>query len=768
LGVYAWVSFVLVVVTALRRRGSWLTAMTLAPLLLSYGLTTFLWHDPSLIAGILRFPIPAGLPAAGLRAALANIYWAPVEPVGSRLGSIPDVWSPAFPLGYAVAIVVLAHAARFHHATWLRSLTLAGLVGFLGLLVSTLAPVVGVVWAGLEVLRFVRSRREGPAMLALAIRSGAALALAGLLLLFGGGTLTRILTGTGSSGLAWTSGLDARHWQVLGTFDVHPGGIGLLSLGSVAVAGAAAAMALRDRLVLALAASAGLLALAWLALDYPLRPEDLGRLAGHARNLALVALLLALSARLARLPSSRRRVVAVALLAGLVVWPTVVAPARSLGSALGDGVQLANARWAWGGARGQNETAALRRYSMPGMSGLLAAYVRAHTAVDARVLDPTRSQAVLLHTGRPNNLGFADVVQQQDDPGPEYLDASHYLEPAAFRRLGLAYVYSTDEWVAGLPARSRNWLADPELFDLLARDGAESLYRVRPEFLAIQSAPHPDSFEALRNAVPPGTVVYLPPFTQSDYRIQVGQLRVASVLPDARLVGAVHPRVLHLRTPAPWPVEPLGASVPELVTLPLLHEGWRFPPAGWRQIWRNPPSRVAVYAPTAAGEPSANATPTSVRLRLADVEGRAEHLMFTATLNDHGSLQWTGQDWVLVPVDASPWGIPDFRHDWQPVITQWFAGQAAGGGATTHTYVFDARTSSLAVRGENGDFTTVQASKRTPSPGAWMLALRLNRLGDRGVQEPLFAIPVLRFEVSDAGTVSSLQIYEDTRGWRSP
>ena len=75
-GVYAWVSFALVVGTALLRRGSWLAALSLAPSpaqprvsTLSSG-TSF-----SKVAGILWLPMPTGLPAAGLRAALADIYW---------------------------------------------------------------------------------------------------------------------------------------------------------------------------------------------------------------------------------------------------------------------------------------------------------------------------------------------------------------------------------------------------------------------------------------------------------------------------------------------------------------------------------------------------------------------------------------------------------------------------------------------------------------------------------------------------------------------
>lgn len=403
------------------------------------------------------------------------------------------------------------------------------------------------------------------------------------------------------------------------------------------------------------------------------------------------------------------------------------------------------------------------------MSSRLAAYLRDHTAVDARVLDTAAipyNPTVLLHTGRPTNWGFAGVTHLSHHSGPEYLDARHYLEPAAFRRLGLAYVYATDAWVAALPARARGWLADPDFFHRLARDGAEALYRVRPAFLALETAPHSASFEALRAAVPPATVLYLPP--QRTWESQIRLVRVASVLPHARLVGAVDPERLHLRTPAPWAVAPLGARVPELIALPLLHEAWLFPPAAWRQVWRSPPGRVTVYAPNEAVVPPPAAAPPPVSVRLADVRAADARLTFTATLDDRAPYQWAGQDWALVPTDASPWAIPLLRYDGVPLIEQWFAGQAAaGGGTTTHTYIFDARASSLAVRGVNGTYTTVEASQRTPAPGAWMLALRLTRWVDRGVQEAAFIIPVLRIEVSNAGTVS-YHVYDTAHGWRPP
>ena len=52
-------------------------------------------------------------------------------------------------------------------------------------------------------------------------------------------------------------------------------------------------------------------------------------------------------------------------------------------------------------------------------------------------------------------------------------------------------------------------LNDPNLFELLVRDGSESLYRIRPELLTLNAPPAPGSYEALRRAVPASATVYI-------------------------------------------------------------------------------------------------------------------------------------------------------------------------------------------------------------------------------------------------------------------
>ena len=759
LGVYGWVSFVLVVATALVRRGSWGVTLLLAPLLLTYGLWTWIPVGP----GILQGPVPAGLPAAGLRASLAEIYWP--SPEWSNFAALPDIWKPSYTLAYALALVVLERVAHAGSRSWLGTLTLAGVIGFLGLLSTTLTPVVLGLWAGLEAVDLGRAWRARTLTWRHALRPGTGLALVVMVLLVSGGRFTGILDGTVPSGLVWRWDGSPGDWRVLGVFEALPGGLGLVALGPVAVAGLAALLARRDRLVLALAVGAGLLAVAWLVLRYEPFPLDHHRLSGHARNLALVAFLLALSARLAQLRPRWRYAVG-ALLVGLVIWPTSARQIGNLGMAVGQGAEVANAAWVQS-EMGERTSWGRGRTVLPEVSAPIAAYIRDHTAVDARVLVPEPPYlAVSYATGRPNSLGYSNLLHLLPHYGAEFLDARDYLEPEAMRRLGISYIYASDAWVAGLPQRARRWLADPELFEELERDGDVALYGVRPAFLELEVAPTPDSFEALRQAVPAGATVYWPdgePFETDT------TLRVASVLsPDVRLLGVMR---FMLRRPyalTSLPAERLSEQTPDLVIVPSGPESWMFPPAGRQPIWWN--SVIAIHAPSGAVASimppvdSAPAPEPPISVRVSDVRQENGRVAFTLTVDDHAPDRWTGQDWQLFQVDRSPWAIPKRWESDRPVAEQWFAGQVIRGrGTTTHAYVYDGGTSTLEVRTGDGGYRTEQSSTGMVHPGTWSLVLRLLREEDRGTylaQEKAAMIPVLKFTVNADGEVA-YEVYDD-------
>ena len=751
LGAYAWVSFFLVIVTLLLHRASIFAVALTAPLLLSAGAWTFTWVGE----GLLETPILAGTPSAGIRASLMDIYWPPPEQSWEAQGwkyreaALPDIWKPGFPLAYALLVVVLERSAQACGRSWSALFTLAALVGFIGLLAASVAPVALVLWAGLEAVHLGRPR---PLDRRAVLRSGLALALAVVLLLAGGGRFTGLLGGSASSGLTLGFNEHRAGWQLLGEIDPRPGGLSLAGIGPVVVAGVAAWLARRDRLVLALAVGAGSLALAYLALHYPPYPLDMHRLAGHARNLALVALLLALSVRLAVL-RPRWRYAAGALLLVLVVWPTVVSPVRSLGMAVGHGPLFTN------GQPGQREfsgSTAMGRYVIAKpISERVVAYVRDYTAVDARILS-TSPLEMAIATGRPNGAGFVGLTHLLYVLGPEYLDALKHLEPIAIQRVGIDFVHATAAWRAGLPERAQRWLADPSLFELLTRDGGEALYRVRPAFLALDAPPAPESFEALRRAVPPSTVVHLAP------QLWKGtQLQVASVLSHAQLTGDDHTPFLHFLTPTPWMVDPLGDRVPDLVVLPAAVEpwAWMFPPGARHPVWRN--DDMAAYAPTGALAPIAASgplpDPAPIVVRVSELRVDGGRINFTAAVAEHAPSRWTGQDWIAVELDPQPISLPTgFRNgDQGPATVKWFGGRLLSGSATgVHTFKLDIPASSLAVRVDQETFIPLPASEGDFGTRSWVLALRLRHEWQPNHWRDAAVIPVLTFQVSDAGEVS--------------
>ncbi|MDE2990050.1 MAG: hypothetical protein OXU21_03145 [Chloroflexota bacterium] len=764
LDVWLWTGFFLVVVTALLRYASKFAVLLTAPLLFTAGAWTFIGDA----VDIVQVPLPAGIPAAGIRASLTEVYWPVVElPWASERAALPDIWRFVYTLSYALAFVVLEHAARPERRTWPATLTLAALVGFVGLLATTLAPILLVLWGGLEVVALVRSRGDRTALGNAALRSGAGPVLALLLLALGGGSLASALTGSGSSGLSFGWADHPGFYRPLGALDVLDGGVGLLRGGPVVIAGIAALLAWRSRLVLALAVGVGLLVLAGVALRYDPAPWVLSRFFGHARNLALLALLLALAPCLSRLPSPRWRYAAAVLLIVLVAWPTLVAPVRNLGLAIGQGVALANAAPTHGPP--DAAFAGHGRFAMPAMSGRVAAYAWDHTAVDARVFSPTPADlsfaAVAFATGRPNASGFLDRQYFLSHTGPAYLDVLRHLEPAAVRRLELDYIHATDDWVAGLPERAARWLADPNLFELLIRDGAEALYRIRPAFLNLDVAPAPTSFEALRRAVPPDATVYMPaPFRT------VPALRVAATLSHARLLGFVDPTMMHLLTP--WPYERFAGQAADLVILWPEVEPWMFPPAGRQPIWWN--DEIAVYAPDGAVAPIMPPPPASepapVAVRVTDVRAADGRIAFTATFDNRAPDRWTGQEWVVLLGDRSPWAIPMHVDPGGRTLgsVAWFPGQLAPSTTTnTFVYEFDILAPSLAVRDANGTFTPAGGSAQALGAGAWTLAVRLQHEWQPNYWRHAGLIPVLRIRVSDAGEIA-YDVFDDVVGGSRP
>ena len=478
LGAYAWTAFVLTVGTTLAKRGSRVSALVLTPLLLTagaWGLVIF-----TEVPSILTVAVPGGLPAEGLRASLAEVYLPTVSlPWSAEIEAAPaNIWRPSFVLAYALAFVALERVVATKGQGWFTRLTVACLVGFLGLLDEAVALVTLGLWMALELGWLIHARPARAALGGLALRRATGPALTALTLAVGGGVVSGVLMGSTGRGLSlgWMADVSSRN--LLGSFDTLAGGLGILGLGPALTAGIAVALARRDLLTLALgAASAGFL-LAAVSLQYDFAEHDVVRMDGHARNFALLAALVAFATRLAAL-RVRWRLATAGLIALVVTWPTVATPAGGVGAAVGNGVQIGNANaWASPDGGGGWELAGRERL-VPFGSEQVTAWIKRNAAANARVLSP-HPDAMTANTGRPSASGFTSFVHLFSVTGPEYRDTIGYLEPAALRRLGIEFVHAPDSWVAGLPGHAADRLANREFFELVARGESDALYRVLP------------------------------------------------------------------------------------------------------------------------------------------------------------------------------------------------------------------------------------------------------------------------------------------------
>lgn len=747
MGAYLWTGLVLVVVTLLRDRGSWLSAIVLAPLLLTAGAWTLIWFTP---ADILRIPVPTGLPAAGVRASMGSVYWPAADLAWTwpSEASPPNIWKPPFLLGYGLAIIVLERLSTSEHRRFLAQVGFALLVGFLGMVEETVALTVLGIWALYEGLDLWIACRAGSLSRIRVTRAVVGPALTVILLAAGGGLITGILTGTPRSALAFGWRQSPSAHELLATFSDLPGNVGLLSLGAVPVVLVALLVGWKYRLVAAFALGCGAFALVAVTLQHPAHPPDVVRLDGHARNFALLALLVALSARLSAL-APRWQYAAAGALVAVLIWPTSVTPVRNIVNALPHGVWLRNAvvdeshsPW-WG------------RYILsPSMSARISAFIRNQTPLDARVLSPHPHELTAV-TGRPNASGPAGHLNLLPFDGPEYVDALRFLEPGAVQRLGLDYVHAVDAWVEVLPEYAQRWLDDRRYFTPLIRDGTHVLYRVEPAFLELDSVYASGSFEALRRAVPDATPVYLAPSVEPHDPIRYATIRLVLALSHARLLGSLDLYGVYLLTDLPNPVRPLDGQTPDLVVMPgaasvpsALAADRRAP------IWWN--DELALFAPTGAIPRLMAPPPGQFRVELSEVRVSDSGIAFRADFKDGAPNLWVGQDWLVTAADNSPWAFPrEFETDARHRGRQWFAGQVAPGDeSASFSFEFDPRAVRLGVAQARGSLEAVASSGTGLGPGVWTLGVRLRQEW----HEAAF-IPVMKIVVAEGGDVT-FEVYE--------
>ena len=187
--------------------------------------------------------------------------------------------------------------------------------------------------------------------------------------------------------------------------------------------------------------------------------------------------------------------------------------------------------------------------------------------------------------------------------------------------------------------------------------------------------------------------MYLSPATDSlnTFRAVAGLLHTQLLsAPDQ---SALHVTDLHLRSDIR--PKPLAGLKPDFVLTSA-----RLAPSAFGRDTRKPilwNDEIAIYAPHGAVAPVRDAPPGPFSVRISDTQVANGHLVFTATFTVETGDGWTGQDWLMVPADASPWAFPS---TWPTEkAPQWFAGQAAPlPGTMIHRYEFDPRTATLALR----------------------------------------------------------------------
>ncbi len=746
-GAYVWTSFALVVTTTMLSRGSWLSTLTLSPLLLTAGAWTLVGIVEDHIPNILQIPIPAGIPAAGLRSSIVGLMWPePQQSWASEFSGAPaNIWKPPFVLAYALAFIALRHVTANGRRSRMSASTLAALVGFLGIVSAEIAVLTLGLWVILDFARIVwRPMDQRPAQAGL-LRAAVGPGAATLLLATGGGSLTGILADAPRAELSLQWIADPWSRQTLGRFNVLPGGLGILGVGAMSTAAIAVLLARRDHLVLALAAGSVPLMIGALAVRYAPMQFDVTRLDGHARNFALLALLVALASRL---PSLRRRwrIGACVLIAGLAVWPTIAAPARTIGQGVGRGVHLANAEPGIRDTDSDPYLYDLRRFVIEAdVSDRVTGYIRNHTPTDARIFSPHPSEMTNV-TGRLNASGLEGHLHLKPLTGPAYDDVARYLEPGAIRRLGFSYVHASNAWVSSLPVRAQRWLSDQRYFELLARSDTDALYRIRSEFLSLDEPPNPESFEALRRAIPTSATVYLAPGLET-----LASFRRAVALSHTQLLGSVELGAIHLITD--FSTEPLGAQTPDFVAAPARLAPSAMPGNARQPVWWN--REFAVYSSDGSAAPVTPPPPHHFSIQLRDLRMADGRIAFTATFTDRASDLWQGQDWVVVATDNSPWNFP-YRFNtatFTSAFVRWFDGQFQPNPDTAtreyvHLYEFDLRTGTLAAWDGN-DYRSLVEPQPALGAGDWLLAARPNISGRK-----VGLIPVLHFTITSDGSVA--------------
>ena len=226
-----------------------------------------------------------------------------------------------------------------------------------------------------------------------------------------------------------------------------------------------------------------------------------------------------------------------------------------------------------------------------------------------------------------------------------------------------------------------------------------------------------------------------------------------AVLPHARLLGSPDRAALHLQ--ADIPSTPLDNQTADFVVTSAQLAPSMFQPAARRPVFWN--QEIAVYSPDSTVAPVREPPPQPFKVRLSNAKEADGRLTFTATLTDTSGEGWTGQDWLVVRADASPWALPRIRPT--DPAAQWFAGQATPRpGSITHRYEYDPQSVTLSLQDAQPDAVQLSSSGDQLEPGVWILAVRL-----RSAYQLAAFVPVAKVVISEAGDVS-YEVYDGEFG----
>lgn len=711
----------LLVAVAADLGASRLSMAVLLPLLLSPGLWTLVLFSDRPAA--LQVAIPVGMPEAGLRAALGSVY---VPEIGSAAtmpveAAPPNIINPHFiwSHGLALTAALLATVRARHRLTGV--VVLALLISALSAIDETVLVAVLLALAGYVAVRTALDRRnwKRQSPLAVALAAGTALTvvqggvLSDLLLHAPGGIDVASLRSP-TPGLAWLGGVRA-----------VGGGLGTLTVGTVAilVVSAAAAHLVRSN-ALAVIVVMALVLFAGFALAYfPASPVDIARLEGHALNLAMIALAVSLAVGAAKLRHRAALHGGGLLLAGLVVWPTSADSVGRIAEALADGPRLYVA-----GSRPVEHAPSFSRRST--LDAEIAEHRPLLEAISSEVAPNERIltagvKLVASATGRPVPLGYAAWPHYVGLPGPEYLDAVRFLEPAALKELGIDFIHVDDALLAGMSETARQRLASPSEFRLVFQTPSlsDSLYAI----VADSKLPHatePSSFRAL-GELASGRRVLVSSATHPLERLPIYYALRTNEQLHGRWDDPAHFR----RDVRIHP--PTGETV-DLIALPNSLYPSSLAPGHRTPAWSGEGVRVYDVSRPVAGH--APRPPIRVEGRTL-LDGKGIQITSLPGWSD----SWTGTDWVILR-EAEPYtGIPAILEKG----LRWFPGQLAPRRPGQRIEIrFDASLGQLHQRRADGAWSPVGDAAGVLPPGSYVLTLRFSANGRSVFFVPIAALAI--------------------------